>query len=212
MAYEIPALGTAGQVYTAAAHNIIVGDILQFAPFVQGVFTTETLRDAAIPSPTEGMHVYITAPESGKTTAVGGVTTIPLGIRTIYNGSVWVCVTPVGSRTSGTSGTFQTSYGDWTVSAALTSVTLVTGVTALVSVGARITGTGNFGVVSVKTGTVAADDSWGAFNQSATYLTVGRTFVMSGLDAGTNTFTIQHKTNATGGNGDQATLVVCGIA
>ena len=28
MAYEAPALGTAGQVYTAAAHNIIVNDIL----------------------------------------------------------------------------------------------------------------------------------------------------------------------------------------
>ena len=28
MAYEVPALGTAGQVYTAAAHNIIVEDIL----------------------------------------------------------------------------------------------------------------------------------------------------------------------------------------
>ena len=30
MAYEAPALGTAGQVYTAAAHNIIVADILAF--------------------------------------------------------------------------------------------------------------------------------------------------------------------------------------
>ena len=28
MAYEVPALGTAGQVYTAAAHNIIVNDVL----------------------------------------------------------------------------------------------------------------------------------------------------------------------------------------
>jgi len=31
MAYEAPALGTAGQVYTAAAHNIIVNDVLVFA-------------------------------------------------------------------------------------------------------------------------------------------------------------------------------------
>ena len=30
MAYEVPALGTAGQVYTAAAHNIIVNDVLNF--------------------------------------------------------------------------------------------------------------------------------------------------------------------------------------
>ena len=30
MAYEVPALGTAGQVYTAAAHNIIVNDVLSF--------------------------------------------------------------------------------------------------------------------------------------------------------------------------------------
>jgi len=39
MAYEVPALGTAGQVYTAAAHNIIVNDILEFAPLV-GVWST----------------------------------------------------------------------------------------------------------------------------------------------------------------------------
>ena len=39
MAYEVPALGTAGQVYTAAAHNIIVHDILAFRS-IQNRFAT----------------------------------------------------------------------------------------------------------------------------------------------------------------------------
>ena len=39
MAYEAPALGTAGQVYTAAAHNIIVNDViaLRSNPMVKAI-------------------------------------------------------------------------------------------------------------------------------------------------------------------------------
>ena len=39
MAYEVPALGTAGQVYTAAAHNILVEDII-VARSIQNRFAT----------------------------------------------------------------------------------------------------------------------------------------------------------------------------
>lgn len=171
------------------------------------IFTTEAVRDAALTSPSEGMVVYLTAPTVPA--AAGTVTNVPTGVLTIYNGSVWVCKTQVGANSAGTSSTFGTSYVN--IGAAVTSVTLVTGTSALVSFAARINGNGNFAVVSVKTDTVAANDNWGAFNQASAYITVGRTFVMSGLTAGTNTFTMQAKSNVASGNLDQLSIAVEGI-
>lgn len=171
------------------------------------IFTTEAVRDAALTSLSEGMVAYLTAPTVPS--AAGTVTNVPTGVLTIYNGSVWVCKTQVGANSAGTSSTFGTSYVN--IGAAVTSVTLVTGTSALVSFAARINGNGNFAVVSVKTDTVAASDNWGAFNQASAYITVGRTFVMSGLTAGTNTFTMQAKSNVASGNLDQLSLAVEGI-
>lgn len=170
-------------------------------------FTTEAVRDAALTSPSEGMVAYLTAPTVPA--AAGTVTNVPTGVLTIYNGSVWVCKTQLGANSAGTSSTFGTSYVN--IGAAITSVTLVTGTSALVSFAARINGNGNFAVVSVKTDTVAANDNWGAFNQASAYITVGRTFVMSGLTAGINTFTMQAKSNVASGNLDQLSIAVEGI-
>ena len=195
---------TAGQVFTASDANTY---LMQQAVMV---FTNEAARDAAITSPSEGMVAYLTAPTVPA--AVGTSTFLPTGVKTIYNGTVWVCVTEVGSQTPATSANFGTSYADVLVSSVATSVTLVTGTTALVSFSARINGTGNFANISVKTATVAATANWAAFNQTATYVTVGRTFVMSGLTAGTNTFTLQGQNNVAGANCDQIQLVVKGIA
>jgi hypothetical protein len=61
MAYVAPTIRSVGDAVTAADYNIMANDVLQFAPFVQGVFTNEAARDAAVTSPTEGMHVYLTA-------------------------------------------------------------------------------------------------------------------------------------------------------
>lgn len=173
-------------------------------------FTNEAARDAALTSPSEGMTAYLTAPTVPA--ATGTTTSLPTGIITIYNGTVWVCITPVGTSSSGTSGNFTTSYADITISSAVSSVTLVTGTTALVSYAGRIAGNGNFASLSVKTASVAASDNNSAFNQSAVQITVGRTFVMSSLVAGTNTFTLQGKNNVAGGTCDQVSLRVQGIA
>jgi hypothetical protein len=191
----------AAQVLTAAQMN----DLQKQAVMT---FTNEAARDAALTSPTEGMTAYLTAPTVPA--ASGTITNVPSGVLTIYNGTVWVCVTQVGANSAGTSSTFSTSYVD--IGAAVTSVTLVTGTSALVSFAARINGNSNFSVLSVKTGTVAASDNWGAFNQTSSYVTVGRTFVMSGLTAGTNTFTAQAKSNVASGNLDQLSISVAGIA
>ena len=173
-------------------------------------FTNEAARDAALTSPSEGMTAYLTAPTVPA--ATGTTTSLPTGIITIYNGTVWVCITPVGTSSAGTSGAFTTSYADVTIGAAVSSVTLVTGTTALVSYAGRIAGNGNFATLSVKTASVAAIDANSAFNQTSSQVTVGRSFIMSSLVAGTNTFTLQGKNNVAGGTCDLVSLTVQGIA
>ncbi|CAB4173450.1 hypothetical protein UFOVP943_32 [uncultured Caudovirales phage] len=194
---------TSGQVLTAAQLNTLQQQAVM-------TFTNEAARDAALTSPTEGMVAYLTAPTVPA--ATGTTTSLPTGIITIYNGTVWVCITSVGTSSSGASNNFTTSYADMTIAGAVSSVTLVTGTTALVSYAGRINGNGNFAALSVKTGTVAASDNWSVYNQVSGYVTVGRSFVMTGLTAGTNTFTLQGKNNVAGANCDQVSLNVQGIA
>ncbi len=194
---------TTGQVLTAAQMTALQQQAVM-------TFTNEAARDAALTSPSEGMTAYLSAPTVPA--ATGTVTNVPTGALTIYNGSVWVCTTEIAANTAGTSGNFTTAYANLLVGGVATSVTLVTGTTALVSYAARINGNGNFASISVKTGTIAASDDWSAFNQASAYVTVGRTFVMTGLTAGTNTFTLQGKNNVAGGNCDHMTLSVNGVA
>jgi len=221
MAYVAPALGTAGQVYTAAAHNIIVNDILQFAPMVQGVFTNEAARDAAITSPTEGMHAYLTAPTVPA--AVGGANgtaAVPLGVQTIYNGFVWVCVTPVGANTnqSGTlagSGSFSTTM---TGDATAVSATLVTGTTVRIDIfaeGVNSSAAGNFLTYSVSGATtVAAGLGNGAWSEAAANIDflLSRGRIITGLTAGTNTFTLNYRTDTSTIFLTARSLMVTGIA
>ncbi len=182
---------------------MITNDILQFAPFVQGVFTNEAARDAAITSPTEGMHVYLTA--ATVPAATGSITAVPTGVQTIYNGSVWVCVTEVGARSETNAQTQSTSFvSTLTGDATAISVTLVTGTTALVSFtfSAYTSGTVVSAAVSVSgASTIAASAGKSAVKQdlsnvAANLTSHGNSFVFTGLTAGTNTFTLQYKTAA----------------
>jgi hypothetical protein len=105
------------------------------------------------------------------------------------------------------------SFVDLTIGASLHTVTLRTGTTALMSLAGTIAGNGTYAVISVKTGTVAASDAWGAFNQTSAYLTVGRSVVMTGLTAGLNTFTLQGKSHVIAAiTWDYISLAVQGIA
>ena len=192
-----------GAILTAAQMNTLQQQAVM-------TFTNEAARDAALTAPSEGMVAYLTAPTVPA--ATGTVTSLPTGVVTIYNGSVWVCTTPIATSSSASSGAFTTSYADVTISAAVSSVTLVTGTTAFVNYAGRIAGNGNFARLSVKSGTVAASDNWAAFNQSSSQITVGRSFVMTGLTAGTNTFTLQGQNNVAGGTCDLVSLSVSGIA
>jgi len=203
---------TAGAVLTASEVN---GYLMQ-----QSVptFTNEAARDAAITSPTEGMYAYLTAPTVP--TATGTTTAIPLGVQTIYNGFVWVCTTPVGAL-SNTSGTLtSTSYVTTiTGDATAISVRLVTGTTARIDMTARndgITAAGSYLTYSVSGATtVAASDA----NASVLSMHAGglafvhaRSNIITGLTAGTNTFTLNYRTSVGTMTEVTRNLIVTGIA
>lgn len=198
MAWTTPETFTAGQTLTAASMNVISDN----ARMGRAVFTNEAARDAAITAPEEGMIAYLTAPTVPA--ATGGNTAVPTGITTIYNGSAWVCVTPIGARTDATG---TTTSGSYTASLSGSpgtnpSVTLVTGTTALVSFTVLINiGTGGqvalMSVAVSGAGTVAANDAYCCESGLLGGLPLTRNFVLTGLTAGTNTFTLNYR--ASGG-------------
>jgi hypothetical protein len=203
----------AGDVFTAADANDY------FMKQSVMVFTNEAARDAAITSPSEGMIAYLTAPTLPA--ATGGSTFIPSGIQTIYNGSVWVCVTQLGAFTVDAGTTTSGSYTATLSGSPGTnpSVTLVTGTTAVVSItvlASNTTGfaTGRTSVAVSGAGTVGANDNWAARDDNNNVTsTVSSTAIVSGLTAGTNTFTLQYASS--GGVTYQVSLrrlVVQGIA
>jgi hypothetical protein len=190
---------TAGQTLTAASMEALRGN----ANAGHNVFTTEAARDAAITAPTEGMMAYLTAPTSAIVTATGTTTAVPTGVTTIYNDSVWVCVTPIGanSNTSGTTsaaGFVTTLTGDSTP----ISATLVTGTTALINIYVRGSNNGAGGLLdfqgtySVSGATTVAASSNDAAKHSISGGGAGThasyTRIITGLTAGTNTFTLNY--------------------
>lgn len=206
MPYVAPSTVVAGQTYSASAHNVIVNDVIDHEARINqyaGVYTNEAARDAAITSPTEGMRVYLTAPTVPAATS-GGYTAVPTGIQTIYNGSVWVCVTEIGAGRIGPTGcnSTSTSYATTLTSdSTAISVTLVTGTTANVSFGVSAYGSTSVvpsATISVSGATtLAASDNYGivADQPSAQQMSVATNYVLTGLTAGTNTFTLNYRSS-----------------
>lgn len=197
------------------------------------VFTNEAARDAAITSPFEGQVAYLTAPTvpalTGDTYAV-----LPTGVRTIYNGSVWVCVTPIGATTNTTGTTTSTTWTATLTSGGTNpSVTLVTGTTARVSIYAlayaatnalrqigisfavsgatTLSPSGSFGSSTTAASTVP----FGAYAYIATanvYYELSRQFVITGLTAGNNTFAMNYLTDNNTDTFANRSIVVEGVA
>jgi len=226
MAYTAPSAVVAAQAITASLYNTYVKDnIIDLNARLgqqAGIYTTEAVRDAAITSPTEGMVCYLTAPTVPA--ATGTTTMIPSGIRTVYNGSVWVCVTEVAATTPASGTTTSTSFTATLSGSPGTnpSVTLVTGTTAMIMVRAGLqNGTAGSAAlcsvaVSGATTKAAALDDQGIAFRSATASNdaiIGSSVVMSGLTAGTNTFTLNYATSsASTSTFVRRTLAVRGIA
>jgi len=210
---------TSGQILTAAAMD----KVREAMFFGQATFTNEAARDTAFANPgalapitlQEGMRAYLTAPTVPAATGV--TTAVPTGITTIYNGTNWPCITEIGASSatdaSTTSGSFVTTLtGDTTA----VSVTLVTGTTAIVSHGNFGSNTTNTNIQTFSVSgatTIAALDANGVYMGLANAnMTSHRYQVVTGLTAGTNTFTLNYRT--TGGTATFAErwLVVKGIA
>lgn len=139
MAYTTPSTVSGSDVLTAALWNTQIRDNFSFLATLQ--FTTEADRDAAITTPIAGQRVRLTAPVTN--TAVGSLTSIASGITTVYDGTRWVCVTPICA-----------SYGygvtnavsSWTrLLAGSLSVTMVTGSRVLIQFGGMATVTSGAG-------------------------------------------------------------------
>jgi hypothetical protein len=202
---------TAGQILTAASMTSLQQQAVM-------TFTTEAARDTALPSPTEGMMAYLTAPTVPA--ATGEYTKLPTGIFSVYNGTSWTCLTPVGAETT-TGGTTSSSSFTATLSGGGTnpSVTLTTGTTALVTISSwsGTPGTGGFifaaqGVAVSGASTIAAADRWAlnSGNGTASPSGFGATFIFTGLTAGTNTFTLQYKSNSGTGSWSNRNIIVAG--
>lgn len=227
MPYVAPSTVVAGQTYGAAAHNVIVNDVIDHESRIVTatnqsvqVFTNEAARDAAITVPTEGMHAYLTAPTVP--TSTGGITFIPSGVQTIYNGSSWVCVTPVGAFTTSSGTTASTSYTTSLAGSPGTnpSATLVTGTTALIHIRSDVfnNGLNAYALVGVAVSgatTIAASDDYAMFHKMAVadnQISYGITLAIAGLTAGTNTFTMQYRVSGSTGQFGRRSITVQGIA
>lgn len=214
MPFTLPTSISTGDVLTASNYNQAVRSNAMFG---MATFTNEAARDAAITSPEEGMMAYLTAPTVP--TATGTTSTqIPTGITTVYNGSVWVCTTEVGARSSVDGTRTVNSYsttlntGDTTTAV---SVTLVTGTTALIGMSIQAYVSGNTGRMSVSVSgatTLAANDDNGLIIQSAFSSVPSSVFVLSGLTAGTNTFTLNYLQSSGTMTVEERRLWVKGIA
>jgi hypothetical protein len=215
MAWTTPGTAVAGNVLTAALWN---SDVRDNSLMGNPVFTNEAARDAAITSPVEGQRVYLTTPTVPA--ATGASTAVPTGVTTIYNGSVWVCVTPVGAFSNTSATTTSASYvstltGDSTAIA----VTLVTGTSARIDLSGVIANSGiattyiSYAVSGATTISASDGIGSGATVSAATYIvTPSRSQIITGLTAGTNTFTLNYKTTAGTSTYTARNLIVMGIA
>lgn len=199
-------LFTSGQVLTAAQMNTYVRDNLMAGG---PIYTTLAALNTAIPSPYEGQRAYLTNPAASTVTAAGATTYIPTGISVIYNGTGWVCTTEVGSFTAA-GGTYATAAWGTTLGGTPgtnPSVTILTGATALVTLSLQInlsaTMTANVdvaisGATTRAAGTTGGQNiNWAKSSDVGLAQTVTHSFIVDGLTAGVNTFTMSYFTNNT---------------
>jgi hypothetical protein len=213
MAFVTPTNVTVGSVLTASKYN---QEVVANGLAGQPIFTNEAGRDAAIPSPYEGQRVYLTAPTVPA--ATGTTTAVPTGVTTIYNGSVWVCTTELGASSATDATTTSASFvTTLTSDGTAVAVTLVTGTTAAICLGfvGNVSGPNTQILtysVSGATTVAAADENGLLMGASATNLSSHRSQVITGLTAGTNTFTLNYRT--TGGTATyvERWLMVNGVA
>jgi hypothetical protein len=193
VAYTPPNTVTGSDTLTAALWNQQIRDNFSFLTTLQ--FTNEAARDAAITAPIAGMQVRLTAPTVNtaiSTLGSSALTSIASGITTTYDGTRWVCTTPVSAVSTGNSVSY--SSASWTkIFSGQLSVTVVTGSRVLISLSAGLAWVSSSGVV------------YGGVNANTTPSTLP--FVLSGpgnvsyqyiasVTPGVNTFELYGLTSA----------------
>jgi hypothetical protein len=206
---------TSGQILTAAQMTALQAQAVM-------TFTTEAARDAAITAPSEGMVAYLTAPTVPA--ATGTTTTIPTGIITAYNGTNWVCLSTISAFTGTGGSTTSTSYTTSLTGSPGTnpSITLVTGTTCRIDIGGTfasadgVNGNASYmGVAVSGATTITAANTDTNNGQCRTFglyaATTFQTKIITGLTAGTNTFTLQYKVDASSGSYNRMFLAATGL-
>ena len=170
------------------------GDVLTAADtngyLMQGVWTfaDATARDAAVTSPQEGNVCYLKSTDAIMT----------------YSGSAWVAVGSAPSSASAQTLTNQTTTStSYTGLATATAVTLTTGTKAMVMFSAEIelAGTTDRAYMSYAVSgatTIAASDAYSInikTNATQTIDAHSYCYIVTGLTAGSNTFTAQYKSS-----------------
>lgn len=135
----------------------------------------------------------------------------------VYNGTAWVCITPIAATVATSQTTGSTSYAD--LATAGPAVSVQTGTRALVTSTALVNHDTNGGFANMSfavsgASTVAAADATAITQTSAVAganITPSGTFLVTGLTAGVNTFTAKYRVG--GGNGAWANrnIVVVGL-
>ena len=173
---------TTGEVLSAGDTN---GYLMQGI----NVFASAAARDAAITSPQEGQACYLKDTDAVQT----------------YSGSAWVAVgssspTSASAQTLTNQTTTSTSY---TGLATATAVTLTTGTKAMImfSTEIELTATADRAYMSYAVSgatTIAANDAFSInvkTNASQTIDAHSYCYIVTGLTAGSNTFTAQYKSS-----------------
>jgi hypothetical protein len=181
------------------------------------VFTNEAARDAAITSPSEGMIAYLTAP-----TVPSGTNASITGVKTIHNGSNWCCVTPVGGRVITAEDIAGASaYTNLTTTGPV--VTMVTGTSVIITLSAltlnNVSGNTTDMSVAISGATTLTAGNFAAnygrasqyFSTSNITTSMSATIFVTGLTAGTNTFTAQYQNSNNTGRWSSRNLTVTAL-
>jgi hypothetical protein len=160
-----------------------------------GVCTSST-RPA---SPYEGQYLYETDTNN----------------TLVWNGSAWVCVTPQSATVNTQQTTTSSSYTDLSTSGP--AVTLSTGTSALVTLSCMSYNNDGaylcyMSVAVSGASTISASDDAAILTRYGQQTSVSRTFILTGLTAGSNTFTSKYKVSATTtGNFGYRSITVVGV-
>lgn len=163
------------------------------------IICTAATRPTAAPYRVEGRRIYETDTDR----------------ELLWNGSAWVTRSPVSATVAASQSTTSTTFVD--LATAGPAVTLYTGTAALVTVSfsGSNSSADNFllasPAVSGATTLAAADDNATALNGRTSTGGTSRTFRLTGLNAGENTFTLKYRVGAGTGTFLRRDITVIGL-